>query len=72
MKIVSPNKDFQFKDLRKTQLTQEAKNNSEKKASKRVHGDESTTENHYFNDHELLATANENPTVFKGVRLCEL
>ena len=32
----------------------------------------STTEIHYFDNSEMLPTADEKPTVFKGVSLSEL
>lgn len=69
---ITPLKDLQFKDLRKTQLSHEGKNTSPELASRRVHGDFSTTYNNYFDDSILLPTAEENPTVFKGISLLSL
>lgn len=69
---VNPLKDFQFKDLRKTQISHEGHNTGLKKTSKRIHARFSTTDNNYFDDDVTLSTAKENPTVFKGFRLSKL
>lgn len=73
MKEISPNKEYKFKDLRKTQITEDAKVVGKEKASRRVHDRNfNTTEWSYFDDPALLPTADEKPTVFKGVALCEI
>ena len=72
MKEVSSSEDFQFKDLRKTQISREGIALGKERASKRVHGGMRTTEGHYFDRRLFLASADDNPTVFKGVRLAKL
>jgi len=72
MKVISPDEEYKFKDLRKTQITEDAKVVGKERASARVHNDLKTTVGHYFDEHELLPTVEEKPTVFKGVSLCEL
>ena len=70
MKIVSPLKDFQFKDLRKTKMTLEAKAVGKDRTGN--HSTRKTTDTHYYNHRVLLPFADENPTIFPGVRLLEL
>ncbi len=69
---INPIKNLQFKDLRKTQISHEGRNTSPEIASRRVHGDFTTTNNHYFDDDVMLPTAAENPRVFKGINLLSL